>query len=431
MPSVRVGLLNNLRAGRSGRQVSRVLELLRRYPDVVHVETDSARMLPEALADFTKQEVDVLVVNGGDGTLQYALTELLSNPDLASVRTVVPLRGGRTNMTATDLGAQRDPVAGLRAVLDTAAAGRLADRVVARPVLRVASTRRPDAQYGMFFGIGLLQRAVEFAHRVMPGTRQGVLGAGLVTGALIPLILPPAIPLWQVGAGTVFGVVFGKEIFGGTGMNFLNPALVVRAFLFFAYPADISGDEPWIAADFLGIDTFSGATWLAQASTTPGALEQASWTQSFLGLIPGSMGETSALACLLGAVLILGTRVGSWRVVTGVTLGTFAMASLFNWVGSETNPMFAVPFYWHIVLGGWAIGTVYMATDPVTSAFSEVGKWWYGIGIGVLCVLIRVVNPAYPEGMMLAILFMNMVAPLLDHFVVRANVQRRMARSGA
>jgi Na+-transporting NADH:ubiquinone oxidoreductase subunit B len=252
-----------------------------------------------------------------------------------------------------------------------------------------------------------------------------------VTGALIPLILPPAIPLWQVAVGTVFGVVFAKEIFGGTGMNFLNPALVVRAFLFFAYPADISGDEPWIAADFLGIDTFSGATWLAQASTTPAVLEQASWTQSFLGLTPGSMGETSALACLLGAVLILGTRVGSWRVVTGVVLGTFAMASLFNWIGSGTNPMFAVPFHWHIVLGGWALGTVYMATDPVTSAFTEVGKWWYGIGIGVLCVLIRVVNPAYPEGMMLAILFMNMMAPLLDHFVVRANIRRRVARSGA
>ncbi len=252
-----------------------------------------------------------------------------------------------------------------------------------------------------------------------------------VTGALIPLILPPAIPLWQVAVGTVFGVVFGKEIFGGTGMNFLNPALVVRAFLFFAYPADISGDGPWIAADFLGIDTFSGATWLAQASTTPDALGQASWMQAFLGLIPGSMGETSALACVLGAVLVLGTRVGSWRVVAGVTLGTFAVASLFNWIGSETNPMFAVPFYWHIVLGGWAIGTVYMATDPVTSAYSEVGKWWYGIGIGALCILIRVVNPAYPEGMMLAILFMNMMAPLLDHFVVRANIRRRIARSGA
>jgi Na+-transporting NADH:ubiquinone oxidoreductase subunit B len=252
-----------------------------------------------------------------------------------------------------------------------------------------------------------------------------------VTGALIPLILPPAIPLWQVAVGTVFGVVFGKEIFGGTGMNFLNPALVVRAFIFFAYPADISGDRPWIAADFLGIDSFSGATWLAQASMTRGALEQASWMRAFLGLIPGSMGETSALACLLGAVLILGTRVGSWRVVAGVTLGTFAMASVFNWIGSETNPMFAVPFHWHIVLGGWAIGTVYMATDPVTSAYTEVAKWWYGIGIGVLCILIRVVNPAYPEGMMLAILFMNMIAPLLDHFVVRANIRRRTARSGA
>jgi Na+-transporting NADH:ubiquinone oxidoreductase subunit B len=251
-----------------------------------------------------------------------------------------------------------------------------------------------------------------------------------VTGALIPLILPPAIPLWQVAVATVFGVVFAKEIFGGTGMNFLNPALVVRAFLFFAYPADISGDAPWIAADFLAIDTFSGATWLAQASTTSGALAQATWVEAFLGRVPGSMGETSALACLLGAVLILGTRVGSWRVVSGVTLGTLGAAWLFNAIGSDTNPMFAVPFHWHVVLGGWAIGTVYMATDPVTSAYTEMGKWWYGFGIGALCILVRVVNPAYPEGMMLAILFMNMLAPLIDHFVVQANIQRRMARSG-
>jgi Na+-transporting NADH:ubiquinone oxidoreductase subunit B len=251
-----------------------------------------------------------------------------------------------------------------------------------------------------------------------------------VTGMLIPLILPPAIPLWQVAVGTAFGVVFAKEIFGGTGMNFLNPALVVRAFLFFAYPADISGDEPWIAANFIEIDSFSGATWLAKAASTSGVLDQASWMQSFLGLIPGSMGETSALACLIGAVLIIGTGVGSWRTMAGVILGTFIMASFLNWVGSETNPMFGVPFHWHVVLGGWAIGTVYMATDPVSSAFTEVGKWWDGFGIVMLCILIRVVNPAYPEGMMLAILFMNMLAPLIDHFVVRANVQRRMARSG-
>ena len=251
-----------------------------------------------------------------------------------------------------------------------------------------------------------------------------------VTGLLIPLILPPAIPLWQVAVGTAFGVVFAKEIFGGTGMNFLNPALVIRAFLFFAYPADISGDAPWIAADFIDVDGFSGATVLAQASLGAGAIDQASWTQAFLGLVPGSMGETSALACLIGGVLIILTGVGSWRTIAGVTLGTLAMVTLFNLVGSETNPLFGMPFHWHIVLGGWAIGTVFMATDPVTSAFTDVGKWWYGIGIGLLCVLIRVVNPAYPEGMMLAILFMNMLAPLIDHFVVRANVQRRIARSG-
>ncbi|NNM32365.1 MAG: NADH:ubiquinone reductase (Na(+)-transporting) subunit B [Gemmatimonadetes bacterium] len=252
-----------------------------------------------------------------------------------------------------------------------------------------------------------------------------------VTGVLIPLILPPAIPLWQVAVGTAFGVVFAKEIFGGTGMNFLNPALVVRAFLFFAYPAEISGDAPWIAADFMGIDGFTGATWLAQASAIPGVLDGASWTAAFLGLVPGSMGETSALACLIGAALILGTRVGSWRVVAGVTLGTFLTVMLFNGIGSDTNPMFGVPFHWHVILGGWAFGTVYMATDPVTSAYTETGKWWYGIGIGVLCILVRVVNPAYPEGMMLAILFMNMFAPLIDHFVVRANIRRRAARSGA
>ena len=252
-----------------------------------------------------------------------------------------------------------------------------------------------------------------------------------VTGLLIPLILPPAIPLWQVAVGTVFGVVFAKEVFGGTGMNFMNPALVIRAFLFFAYPADISGDRPWIAASFTEIDTFSGATWLSRAAATPGALEQASWMRSFLGLVPGSMGETSALACLVGAALVVATGVASWRTMAGVTLGTLAMATLLNVIGSETNPMFAVPFHWHVVLGGWAIGTVFMATDPVTSAFTDTGKWWYGLGIGVLCVLIRVVNPAYPEGVMLAILFMNMLAPLIDHFVVRANVRRRTARHGA
>lgn len=253
----------------------------------------------------------------------------------------------------------------------------------------------------------------------------------LVTGMLLPLILPPTIPLWQAGLGTAFGVLFGKEIFGGTGMNFLNPALVGRAFLFFAYPAQLSGEAPWIAADFLGVDGFSGATLLAQSAADAGALESASWSRAFLGLIPGSMGETSALACLLGALVLILTRVGSWRTMAGVTLGTLALTLLFNWAGSPTNPMFAVPFHWHIVLGGWAFGAVFMATDPVSSAFTNSGKWAYGFGIGALVVLIRVVNPAYPEGMMLAILFMNMFAPLLDHFVIRANVKRRLARAAS
>ena len=253
----------------------------------------------------------------------------------------------------------------------------------------------------------------------------------LVSGILIPLILPPAIPLWQVALGTAFGVVFAKEIFGGVGMNFLNPALTTRAFLFFAYPAEISGEAPWIAANFLRLDNFAGATWLARAAETPGVLESADWLTAFLGRIPGSMGETSTLACLLGASFLLLTKVGSWRTMAGVVLGTFAMAWVLNWAGSDTNPMFAVPFHWHVVLGGWAFGTVYMATDPVSSAFTNTGKWLYGMGIGVLTILIRVVNPAYPEGMMLAILFMNMFAPLIDHFVVQRNVKRREARYAA
>jgi len=251
----------------------------------------------------------------------------------------------------------------------------------------------------------------------------------LVTGMLIPLTLPPTIPLWMVVVGTAFGIVFAKEIFGGTGMNFLNPALTARAFLFFAYPAYMSGDAPWIAADFEAVDSFSGATWLAQAAVSgEAALANASWTNSFLGFVPGSMGETSALACLLGAGLLLWTGIGSWRTMAGVLFGTIAMAGFLNIVGSETNPMFGVPWYWHVVLGGWAFGTVYMATDPVSSAFTNPGKLIYGALIGVLVILIRVVNPAYPEGMMLAILFMNMFAPLIDHFFVQANIRRRAAR---
>ncbi|MCH2170561.1 NADH:ubiquinone reductase (Na(+)-transporting) subunit B [Myxococcota bacterium] len=253
----------------------------------------------------------------------------------------------------------------------------------------------------------------------------------LVTGMLLPLTLPPTIPLWQVMMGMAFGLIFGKEVFGGTGMNFLNPALTARAFIFFAYPAYMSGDRPWIAAEFVNVDSFSGATWLAQAAATPGALEGANWTQSFLGFIPGSMGETSALCALFGLAVLLLTRIGSWQTISGVALGTIVLSAMLNAIGSDSNPMFEIPFWWHMVLGGWAFGTVFMATDPVSSAFTSLGKFAYGLGIGGLVILIRVVNPAYPEGMMLAILFMNMFAPLLDYFVVRANINRRLARSGA
>jgi len=253
----------------------------------------------------------------------------------------------------------------------------------------------------------------------------------LVSGALIPLTLPPTIPLWMVALGTAFGLVMGKEVFGGVGMNFLNPALVARAFLFFAYPAAMSGDAAWIAADFSAVDTFTGATLLSQAASTPGALADASWMDAFLGVMPGSMGETSALACLLGALLLVVTGIGSYRTMGGVVVGTFAIALLFNLSGSATNPMFAVPWHWHMVLGGWAFGMVFMATDPVSSAFTNRGKWFYGMGIGVLVILIRVVNPAYPEGMMLAILFMNMFAPLIDYFALQRNIRRRLARSAA
>ena len=206
-----------------------------------------------------------------------------------------------------------------------------------------------------------------------------------MTGMLFPLTLPPTIPLWQVAIGITFGVIIGKEVFGGTGMNVLNPALTARAFLFFAYPAQISGDAPWIAADVSTIpDQISGATYLAQAAqpgstfVTENALGGQLWMDHFMGFIPGSMGETSAIACLIGAFILIMTQVGSWRTMVGVAVGTFVMASFLNWVGSDTNAMFAIPYYWHYVLGGWAFGTVFMATDPVSSAFTEKGKLIYG-----------------------------------------------------
>jgi Na+-transporting NADH:ubiquinone oxidoreductase subunit B len=254
-----------------------------------------------------------------------------------------------------------------------------------------------------------------------------------VTGILFPLILPPTTPLWQAALGISFGVVLAKEVFGGTGMNFVNPALAARAFLFFAYPAQISGDSVWTAVPHgAAVDGFSGATLLAQMREmkAPFAGEPHAWLQAFIGLEPGSMGETSALACLVGALVLIVTGIGSWRTMAGVALGTIAMALAFNAIGSTTNPWFGVPFWWHMVAGGWAFGTVFMATDPVTSPFADAGKWIYGALIGALTVLVRTVNPAYPESMMLVILFMNVVAPLIDHALVRANVRRRRKRRG-
>ena len=255
-----------------------------------------------------------------------------------------------------------------------------------------------------------------------------------VTGILFPLILPPTTPLWQAALGISFGVVLSKEVFGGTGMNFINPALAARAFLFFAYPGEISGDKVWTAVPAgAAVDGFSGATLLGEmrVMTQPFSEAGHSWWTAFIGLEPGSMGETSALACLIGAVIIAVTKVGSWRTMVAVALGTVAMTLVFNAIGSATNPWFAVPFWWHMVLGGWAFGTAFMATDPVTSPFSERGKWIYGFLIGALVVLIRIVNPAYPEAMMLVILFMNVMAPVIDYGFIKANITRRKRRAEA
>ena len=247
----------------------------------------------------------------------------------------------------------------------------------------------------------------------------------LVTGMLYPLILPPTIPLWQVAVGIIFGVVIGKEIFGGTGKNIFNPALTARAFLFFAYPAQISGDAVWTA-----VDGYTGATLLAQAAAgTPAANFSYSWSDAFIGLVPGSMGETSTLMCLFGAGFLIMTGIGNWRIMLSMLLGMAGMALLFNAMGSESNPMFALTPQWHLVMGGFAFACVFMATDPVSATMTNTGRFVYGASIGVLGVLIRVVNPAYPEGWMLAILFMNAMAPLIDYFVVEGNIKRRMARN--
>ena len=246
-----------------------------------------------------------------------------------------------------------------------------------------------------------------------------------VTSILFALICPPDAPLWQVALGISFGVVIGKEVFGGTGKNFLNPALTARAFLYFAYPAQMSGDAVWVA-----VDGFTGATPLSVvASDGMAALQQQmSWMDAFMGAMPGSIGETSTLAIFMGGALLLLTRIASWRIIAGVMIGMMALSFLFNTIGSSSNLSFAMPWYWHLVTGGFAFGMIFMATDPVSAAMTDTGKWAYGILIGLMTVLIRVVNPAFPEGIMLAILFANLFAPLMDHYVVQANIKRRLAR---
>jgi Na+-transporting NADH:ubiquinone oxidoreductase subunit B len=271
------------------------------------------------------------------------------------------------------------------------------------------------------YGVGL---GIEFAFAISRG--HSVNEGYLVTGLLIPMIMPADLPLWMLAIAVVFAVVIGKEVFGGTGMNIMNPALTARAFLFFAYPTMMSGDKVWISlGGEKAVDGFSGATPLANAieggvSAIPSIME------SFIGMIPGSVAETSGIAILIGAAILLISGIGSWRIMTGMFLGAYAMGLIFN--AFAVNPFMEVPAIQQIVMGGFLFGMVFMATDPVSAAQTNRGKWIYGILTGLLAILIRVVNPAYPEGVMMAILFMNIMAPLVDHYVVAANIKRRMKR---
>ena len=243
-----------------------------------------------------------------------------------------------------------------------------------------------------------------------------------VSGLLIPMIVPPEIPLWQLAIAVAFAVIFGKEVFGGTGMNIVNPALLARAFLFFAYPGDISGDKVWIADK---ADAFSGATPLGN-SLVGNFDDLPSVCEMFMGIIPGSNGETSVLMILLGAVLLLVTGIASWRIMFTVFIGGYVMGLLFNLWGA--NDYMNLPAHYHLIMGGFAFGAVFMATDPVTATQTKKGMYLYGFLIGMIAVLIRVFNPAYPEGVMLAILLMNVFAPLIDHYVVEGNIKKRLKR---
>ena len=266
---------------------------------------------------------------------------------------------------------------------------------------------------------------IYFAYRNKHAVNEGF----LVSGILIPLIMPVDIPLWMVAISTAFAVLIGKEVFGGTGMNILNPALTARAFAFFAYPTYMSGDKVW--AGLTNVDGVSSATALGQYAST--GTNSFGVIDGFLGLVPGSIGETSTLAILIGAIYLIATGVGSWKIMLSAVFGALTMGIIFNGVADlmispEQQSYLAVPFYYHLVFGGFAFGAVFMATDPVSAAHTETGKWIYGFLVGFFSIMIRVFNPAYPEGVMLAILFMNVMAPLIDHYVVNANIQKRLKR---
>lgn len=277
------------------------------------------------------------------------------------------------------------------------------------------------------YGVGL---GIEFVFCTIKG--HPIQEGFLVSGMLIPLIMPVNVPLWQVAIGTAFAVIIGKEVFGGTGMNILNPALTARAFLFFAYPTMMSGDKVWIDAvpreGQTLVDGFSGATSLGQAAT--GNVDKiAGFWDTFWGFEAGSIGETSAFACLLGAAILIISGIGSWRIMAATFLGGAFMAWVFNMVGPGLdNAYMQIPVFHQLMLGGFFFGLVFMATDPVTASQTNTGKWIFGFLVGLLSILIRVVNPAYPEGVMLAVLFMNVMAPLIDHYVVEANIKRRRKR---
>ena len=276
------------------------------------------------------------------------------------------------------------------------------------------------------YGVGL---GIEFAFAISRG--HSVNEGYLVTGLLIPMIMPADLPLWMLATAVAFAVVIGKEVFGGTGMNILNPALTARAFLYFAYPTELSGDKVWVSlSDKIPVDGYSGATALSDAYN--GLINKIpSIFESFIGTIPGSASETSALLILIGAAYLILSGVGSWRIIISGIIGGLFMSLVFNYFSANietTNYLFKINPFHQICLGGFLFGVVFMATDPVSASQTTMGKWIYGFLVGLLGILIRVVNPAYPEGIMMAILFMNVMAPLIDHYVVSANINRRMKR---